>query len=296
MIKLENIRFAYKNKPILVDITQEFHAGEIIGLVAPNGTGKSTLLNVLMNYNKPQKGQLIIDGTDTYKTAKDQINLYKKISMMPDQQDLYESKTGMEHLSMYKAIWHSTIDIKRLVIELHMTHYVNDNVSSYSLGMRQRLCFAMQIVTDTKIMLMDEVMNGLDPTNVTLISMMMSKKRDEGKLIFIASHLLDNLESYADRIFFLINGQLELFYDKSSPHQNGEKFLKINVTDSSFLPDSLLSRGILLSEDRLIIPLEKEEEHTIFNDIPVEKMQTISVSRLTLKEAYEIKFGLNKKN
>lgn len=296
MIKLENISFAYKNKPILVDMTQEFHASEIIGLVAPNGTGKSTLLNVLMNYNKPQKGQLIIDGADTYKTAKDQINLYKKISMMPDQQDLYESKTGMEHLRMYKSIWKSSIDIHQLVTELNMMHYVNDSVSSYSLGMRQRLCFAMQIVTDTKIMLMDEVMNGLDPTNVTLISTVMSRKRDEGKLILIASHLLDNLELYADRIFFLINGKLELFNNRSHYHQHDKKYLKISGNDSHLLPGTLFNRGQLLTENMFIVPLEKDEEQVIFNDIPVEKMEIIGVSRLTLKEAYEIKFGLNKKD
>ncbi|APB31061.1 ABC transporter ATP-binding protein [Vagococcus teuberi] len=296
MIKLENISFSYKNKPVLKDITEDFHAGEIVGLVAPNGTGKSTLLNVLMNYETPQKGQLIIDKKGTYKSARKQIKLYKKISMMPDQQDLYNHKTGLEHLMMYKKIWKSKIPVKELINELNMAHYINDLVGNYSLGMRQRLCFAMQIAADTKIMLMDEVMNGLDPTNVTLISTIMAKKRDEGKLIIIASHLLDNLEQYADRIFFLSNGQLELFFDRKIGTKDQTRYLKINEADCRFLSEDIIERGQLLAEGLFLLPLDNGDEKELFLNLPLEKMSSVTVSRLSLKEAYDIKFGLNKKD
>lgn len=296
MIKLENISFSYKNKPVLKDITEDFHAGEIVGLVAPNGTGKSTLLNVLMNYETPQKGQLIIDKKGTYKSAKKQIKLYKKISMMPDQQDLYNHKTGLEHLTMYKKIWKSKIPVKELINELNMADYINDLVGNYSLGMRQRLCFAMQIAADTKIMLMDEVMNGLDPTNVTLISTIMAKKRDEGKLIIIASHLLDNLEQYADRIFFLSNGQLELFFDRKIGTKDQTRYLKINEADCRFLSEDIIERGQLLAEGLFLLPLDNGDEKELFLNLPLEKMSSVTVSRLSLKEAYDIKFGLNKKD
>lgn len=296
MIKLENISFSYKNKPVLKDITEDFHAGEIVGLVAPNGTGKSTLLNVLMNYETPQKGQLIIDKKGTYKSARKQIKLYKKISMMPDQQDLYNHKTGLEHLTMYKKIWKSKISVKELINELNMADYINDLVGNYSLGMRQRLCFAMQIAADTKIMLMDEVMNGLDPTNVTLISTIMAKKRDEGKLIIIASHLLDNLEQYADRIFFLSNGQLELFFDRKIGTKDQTRYLKINEADCHFLSEDIIERGQLLAEGLFLLPLDNGDEKELFLNLPLEKMSSVTVSRLSLKEAYDIKFGLNKKD
>lgn len=296
MIKLENISFSYKNKPVLKDITEDFHAGEIVGLVAPNGTGKSTLLNVLMNYETPQKGQLIIDKKGTYKSARKQIKLYKKISMMPDQQDLYNHKTGLEHLTMYKKIWKSKIPVKELINELNMADYINDLVGNYSLGMRQRLCFAMQIAADTKIMLMDEVMNGLDPTNVTLISTIMAKKRDEGKLIIIASHLLDNLEQYADRIFFLSNGQLELFFDRKIGTKDQTRYLKINEADCRFLSEDIIERGQLLAEGLFLLPLDNGDEKELFLNLPLEKMSSVTVSRLSLKEAYDIKFGLNKKD
>ncbi len=249
-----------------------------------------------MNYETPQKGQLIIDKKGTYKSARKQIKLYKKISMMPDQQDLYNHKTGLEHLMMYKKIWKSKIPVKELINELNMADYINDLVGNYSLGMRQRLCFAMQIAADTKIMLMDEVMNGLDPTNVTLISTIMAKKRDEGKLIIIASHLLDNLEQYADRIFFLSNGQLELFFDRKIGTKDQTRYLKINEADCHFLSEDIIERGQLLAEGLFLLPLDNGDEKELFLNLPLEKMSSVTVSRLSLKEAYDIKFGLNKKD
>lgn len=88
--------------------------------------------------------------------------------------------------------------------------------------MRQRLCFAMQIVSNTQMMLMDEVMNGLDPTQVEIISRILEKKKSEGKTIIVASHLLENLEKYADRIFFFKNGELELVSDLSPGFEQQE--------------------------------------------------------------------------
>lgn len=89
-----------------------------------------------------------------------------------------------------------------------MGNYVDQKVQTYSLGMKQRLCFAMVVAADTPVMLLDEVMNGLDPQNVELISKVLEQLRQENKLIIIASHLLNNLQSYADRILFLGHGHV----------------------------------------------------------------------------------------
>lgn len=106
-------------------------------------------------------------------------------------------------------MWSKTaIDVDSAIKMLQMESYVDKKVGNYSLGMRQRLCFAMQIVSNTTFLLMDEVMNGLDPTNVALLSNILIQKRAEGKTIIIASHLLENLSQYADRVFFLKDGKI----------------------------------------------------------------------------------------
>ncbi len=209
MIDIQNITVQFAKKTVLNDISMTFEQGEMIGLVAPNGTGKSTFMNVLMNYVKPMKGKVVFKDGLCYSNKSNEVKIHSFVSMMPDQSDLYNYLSGREHLKMFATMWQSDLKLIDETIEiLNMGHYVNKKTGTYSLGMRQRLCFAMQIVTDTDIMMMDEVMNGLDPNNVEIISKILVEKKAEGKVIIIASHLLDNLEKYADRIFLFNEGKL----------------------------------------------------------------------------------------
>ncbi|OMC86141.1 ABC transporter ATP-binding protein [Viridibacillus sp. FSL H7-0596] len=211
MIELKNIAVQFSGRDILKDISVMFNSGEIIGLVAPNGTGKSTLMNVIMNYVNPNIGKVILNDELEYTNKKNEVKMHQLVSMMPDQSDLYNQISGKEHLKIYSSMWNSNPKlIDNTIQELGMASYIHKSTGTYSLGMRQRLCFAMQIVSDTQVMLMDEVMNGLDPTHVELISQILVKKKSEGKTIIVASHLLENLEKYADRIFFIKNGELIL--------------------------------------------------------------------------------------
>jgi len=209
VIDIQNITVQFAENKVLNDISMTFEQGEMIGLVAPNGTGKSTFMNVLMNYIKPMKGKVVFKDGLCYSNKSNEVKIHSFVSMMPDQSDLYNHLSGREHLKMFATMWQSDLKLIDETIEiLNMGHYVNKKTGTYSLGMRQRLCFAMQIVTDTDIMMMDEVMNGLDPNNVEIISKILVEKKAEGKVIIIASHLLDNLEKYADRIFLFNEGKL----------------------------------------------------------------------------------------
>lgn len=223
MIELKDIGVRFSGRDVLKDISIEFKPGEIIGLVAPNGTGKSTLMNVMMNYVSPQKGQVIFNSELGYTSKKNEVKIHQIVSMMPDQSDLYNYLSGREHLKIFCSMWNSDKQlIDQTIAALNMDSYINKKTGTYSLGMRQRLCFAMQIVSDTQMMLMDEVMNGLDPTQVEIISRILLKKKAEGKTIIVASHLLENLEKYADRIFFFKNGELDLVSDLSPGFEQKE--------------------------------------------------------------------------
>lgn len=231
MIELKNIGVQFSGKDILKDISITFNPGEIIGLVAPNGTGKSTLMNVIMNYVKSNNGKVIVNDDLEYSSKKNEVKIHQVVSMMPDQSDLYNHISGKEHLKIYSAMWNSDPQlIDKTINELGMGHYIHNKTGTYSLGMRQRLCFAMQIVADTQTMLMDEVMNGLDPTHVELISQILLQKKSEGKTLIIASHLLENLEKYADRIFFFINGELKHVND-IYPMFDSKEMTTVRVAD-----------------------------------------------------------------
>ncbi|MFD1848535.1 ABC transporter ATP-binding protein [Oceanobacillus bengalensis] len=209
MLTLKNISVKFKDKVVLDDLSFQAEKGEIIGVAAPNGTGKTTLFNVMANYLKPNAGEVIIDDNYTYKSEKQEIKIRKRLTTFPDQDDLFDELSGIDHLKLYGNMWKGTTKhIPQIVGKLNMGNYVKNKVRTYSLGMRQRLCFAMMAAADSSIMLMDEVMNGLDINNVSLISEYLIEMKKEQKLIFIASHLLENLDLYADRVIFLSEGKI----------------------------------------------------------------------------------------
>jgi ABC-2 type transport system ATP-binding protein len=261
MLKLKDISVAYKDKKVLDKLSLTAEKGEIIGLVAPNGTGKTTLFNVIANFLKPNSGMVNFHEKHSYRSEKEEIRIHKQLATFPDQGDLFEELSGIDHMKLYANMWKKTTKhVPGIVEDLHMTDYVKKKVRTYSLGMRQRLCFAMMEAADTPMMLMDEVMNGLDLSNVALISQRLSNMKKQEKLIFVASHLLENLDLYADRVLFLKDGKIiheQHFQDES------EAFIKISLEPDQYR----------LVKDKYILPKNYHyiAEHLLC--IPTEGME-----------------------
>lgn len=248
MLKVKDVTVQFGDKTVLNKINLAFSPGEIVGLVAPNGTGKSTLINVIMNYLRPNQGAVTYGETFDYRTKRNEIKMHQRISSFPEQSDLYPELSGYDHLVIYARMWKRPIELVQTTIErLEMSPYVKKKTKTYSLGMKQRLCFAMQLVTDTEVMLMDEVMNGLDPHNTDLISKILVDLRKEKKTIIIASHLLDNLETYADRVLFLAEG--EIIYER--------KYRKFRKTDPLFLRVKLNKQETRLIKKSKLLPAKQ---------------------------------------
>lgn len=264
MLKINQITQAFGDKVILDDVSFEAHSREIIGLVAPNGTGKTTLLNILMDFLSPQEGKITIEKdneTIDYSSIKSKVTMHENIIFLPELEDLYGQLSGLDHLKLYAKLWgESTERVPEIIEKLNIDSYVRDRVSTYSLGMRQRLCFAMLLCANPPIMLMDEVMNGLDPDNVTLLTNILIELKQEGKIILIASHLLDNLDIYVDRVAFMKEGKLK-FLDEELTKQS---YLKVEVGSSSkeqlLIEDLWAEDAHIFGDHLLAIPIKNKSE------------------------------------
>jgi len=222
MLEVHIQNFSYGKKEILNQIDLELPSSQIIGLVAPNGVGKSTLIQILSGHLRNNGISVSYQGK---KYTTDTLFMRQHIVKMPDQSELYDELNGIEHLNFYASMWKVAAGTVQAVVEqLKMEDYILQKVGGYSLGMRQRLCFALVLVTKADYMLVDEVMNGLDPDNVELISKVLRQLRDEGKTIVIASHLLNNLDSIADKIYFMKEKRIALEY---SPQKEGVDTLQL---------------------------------------------------------------------
>lgn len=259
---IKDLTVRFGEKTILDDISFDIPNGSIIGLVAPNGTGKTTMFNAIMRYIPIQGGEIAIDDKVYKNTRSDILKLHQQITFFPDQADLYENFTGREHIKLYAEIWKKDAsNVEDIIQLLHMGHYADNLVHTYSLGMRQRLCFAMMYAADTPVMLMDEVMNGLDPENVNLVSGVLQALRKEGKVIMVSSHLLDNLDEYADKVFFLHAGKIIFVSDH---HEKKDNFVKaqLNTEDYESLvgANRLPEETFLLDNGLCCVPVKTDEE------------------------------------
>lgn len=297
-LEIKNLSVSYGKIEILKDISFHLENSQLIGLVAPNGTGKTTLFNAVMRFIPIKSGQIFIDEKEYTASDNDVLDLHKKITFFPDQSDLFENFTGREHIDMYAQIWSGREkEVKDIISRLQMEDYVDRRVEEYSLGMRQRLCFAMMVAADTPVMFMDEVMNGLDPENVSLVSDILIELRRDGKIVIIASHLLDNLDEYADKVFFLKNKGIHhinnlkeaspLFY-KIIAHSKQVKTLETE----GFLTENT----IYLSNEILCIPIDDlttVEDQKLYNKLRGMTLDSIEVGSLGTAEYYSYLYELN---
>ena len=281
MLEVHIQNFSYGKKEILNQIDLELPSSQIIGLVAPNGVGKSTLIQILSGHLRNNGISVSYQGK---KYTTDTLFMRQHIVKMPDQSELYDELNGIEHLNFYASMWKVAAGTVQAVVEqLKMEDYILQKVGGYSLGMRQRLCFALVLVTKADYMLVDEVMNGLDPDNVELISKVLRQLRDEGKTIVIASHLLNNLDSIADKIYFMKEKRIALEY---APHKEGVDTLQLTFVSKAYF------EKFVEQYPREVERLNSEERqlsiHLTEGELPKEKWKWILEN---IHQCSEIKIG-----
>ncbi|CAD5900329.1 ABC-2 type transport system ATP-binding protein [Carnobacterium maltaromaticum] len=209
MLKIVGLTVVYGGKEILKDLHFESIKPEIIGLVAPNGTGKTTLLKSLAGLIQPTLGRVEIQEY----TIKEREKYLKNLFFIENVDSLNMNFTPIEYLNYVKSIWHSTIDCQMILTTLKMDNYKSMKLKRLSLGMKQHVLIAMALVSDAQIILLDEPMNGLDPTSLKIVSKCLLKLKQQGKVILFSSHILLNVDAIADRTFFIKNKSISYILD-----------------------------------------------------------------------------------
>lgn len=198
--------------------------------------------------------------------------------------------TGRDRLKLYANLWQNNPQsIENIITKLKMENYVNRKVETYSLGMKQRLCFAMVVSANTPVMLLDEVMNGLDQQNIQLVSQVLLDLRTQNKLIIMASHLLQNLQQYADQVLFLKDGKIiEDFNNKTATKQYLEFKSSALVTDvlNDIKVQTLPNKTSLVAVD----DLDQETFNQITNYF-LKNNISFTVTRISLENLFNKFYG-----
>lgn len=195
-------RYAVKN------VNFDIFEGEIFGLIGQNGAGKTTIIRMITGLAKPTEGEVFVCGTSVQKNFSKAI---RNVGGIIENPEMYGYMSGMDNLkyfaSLYGHIPQSKIEeIVRLVA---MERRIYDKVSTYSLGMRQRVGIAQALLHSPKLLILDEPTNGLDPNGIKEMREFLKKIARTQKIsILISSHILSEMEQLCDTVGIIDNGEI----------------------------------------------------------------------------------------
>lgn len=210
MLKIDHFTKTYGEKKAVDDLTLHIRRGEIYGFIGHNGAGKTTTLKSVAGIMQFDSGEILIDGTSI---QKDPIGCKKKMAYIPDNPDLYEFMTGMQYLNFVGDIFaipaaQRKQRIQELADTFELTGDLNQPISAYSHGMKQKLAIISAWIHEPKLILMDEPFVGLDPKASHILKGMMREVCNQGGAIFFSTHVLEVAEKLCDKVAIIKGGKL----------------------------------------------------------------------------------------
>ena len=210
MLKIEHLTKTYGTKKAVDDLSLHIRPNEIFGFIGHNGAGKSTTLKSVVGILPFDVGTILINGKDI---QSDPVACKKDIAYIPDNPDLYEFMSGIRFLNFIGDVFAVPASIRQERIRkyadlLDLTNDLNQPISAYSHGMKQKLAVISAWIHTPQLIIMDEPFVGLDPKASHLLKQMMREHCDNGGAIFFSTHVLEVAEKLCDKVAIIKQGKL----------------------------------------------------------------------------------------
>jgi ABC-2 type transport system ATP-binding protein len=193
------------------ELSLRVEAGEVMGFLGPNGSGKTTTIRLLMGLLRPSAGRAAILGRDCHSDA---VALKRDVGYLPDEPFLYPYLSGAETLELVAGLHGFTAAEGRrragaVAERLGLAEAARAYTVTYSLGMKKRLALALALIHDPKVLILDEPTNGLDPAGARQMRATITELAAGGRTIFLSTHLLDAAERLCHRVAIIQRGTLQ---------------------------------------------------------------------------------------
>ncbi|HPX97133.1 MAG TPA: ABC transporter ATP-binding protein [Thermotogota bacterium] len=211
MLDIKRLTKVYgKSFKAVDDLSLSVKKGEIFGFLGPNGAGKTTTIKMIVGLLKPTEGSLSIGGKDILKET---IAAKLMIGYVPDEPILMEKIKGIEYLDFIADIYGVSLQKRRERVEklsavFKLQNALQDIVSGYSHGMKQKLSLIAALLHQPELWILDEPLTGLDPESAFLLKKMMRNHVKNGNTVFFSTHLMEIAERVCDRIGIIHKGKL----------------------------------------------------------------------------------------
>ena len=211
----------------------EIHRNDIFGFLGPNGSGKTTTISMFLGLVRPSSGKIEIFSQNITDNLP---GILPRIGVVMDKPGLYPYLSGMDNLSVLARIngGESYKRIDDVLKQVDLSSRAHDKFQNYSLGMKQRLAIAGALLNDPELIILDEPTNGLDPAGMKEIRELIKSLSEQGKTIFLSSHLLHEVEQVCDYLAIVKQGKIIAQGETSSLlHRSGGLQLKVTDTDKA---------------------------------------------------------------
>ena len=210
MIEIKNVTKKYGDKTAIKDISFDIKDGEIFGFIGHNGAGKTTMIKSLVGILNFDEGDIFINN----KSIKEEpISCKLEMAYVPDNPDLYENMRAIDFINFVCDMYNTNLETRKENIDKYAKMFeienkLNDDISSFSHGMKQKVSLIAALSHNPNVLIMDEPFVGLDPKAVFDIKSVMKEMTKEGKTIFFSTHILDVAEKLCDRVAIIKNGSI----------------------------------------------------------------------------------------
>ena len=211
MIEIKHVSKTYNGeKKALKDVSFKVNDGKIFAFIGHNGAGKTTLIKSIVGILNFEEGDILINN----KSIKEEpIECKKEMAYVPDNPDLYENMRAIDFINFICDMYDTSLDIRTENITKYAKMFeiedkLNDDINSFSHGMKQKVALIAALAHNPKVLIMDEPFVGLDPKAVYDMKELMKEMSKEGKTVFFSTHILDVAEKLCDEVAIIKAGEI----------------------------------------------------------------------------------------
>lgn len=287
IVQLKNITKIIRGKTLIDNVSLELFPGQITGFLGPNGAGKTTTIRLMTGLMHLTSGTITIEGASI---ADDYEKAIANVGVIVENPEMYKYMSGYKNLlhfsRMHNGVTKTRID--EVINQVGLTKRIHEKVSTYSLGMRQRLGLAQALLHDPKFLILDEPTNGLDPAGIREFRTYLRKIAEENNVsIFVSSHLLSEIELMCDRVVVIQNGKL---IDERMIQSDEKTRMQLKAEPAEVVETYLSSNGYVftLHEGVFLLDLKEEKVPVLINELVAQQVQIFAISAVheTLEEQF----------